>query len=172
MLALDAASALGDKITGLGRFEPPFIVSDSRPPAPHDYVAHQDALVADGRRDDAVAYFMTEMLGVPAEYIEPMKQDPSWAGMAALAHTYAYDGRIVAGTQDGTALPRDRWSIAAPVLVLVGGSSEPFFREGADDLARVLPDVTVQTVPDQDHSAFWMAPETVAAPIVAFLRQT
>ncbi len=113
VLALDAASALGDAVIGLFLYEPPFIVDDARPPMPADYVAHVEGLVADGKRSEAVEYFMTEALQIPAEWVAGMKQDPSWDQMAALAHTYAYDGRILEGLQDGTPLPRDRWSIDA-----------------------------------------------------------
>ncbi|MFF4411549.1 alpha/beta fold hydrolase [Streptosporangium sp. NPDC001559] len=168
-LALDAASALGDKVTGLYLYEPPFIVDDSRPPAPADYVEHQDALVAAGRRDEAVEYFMTEMIGVPAEYVPAMKQDPSWETMVRYAHTYAYDGRIMRGLQDGGPLPTDRWSIKAPIAVAVGGDGEAFIRAGAQALAAILPNVTVLTLAGHDHSAFWTAPEPVAEQARAFL---
>ncbi|MUN37355.1 alpha/beta fold hydrolase [Actinomadura litoris] len=169
-LALDAADALGGKVTGLYLYEPPFIVDESRTPAPADYVEHQQALVAAGRRGEAVEYFMTEMVGVPAEFIPAMKQDPSWDAMAEYAHTYAYEGQILRGLQDGRPLPADRWSIDAPVAVAVGGNGEAFIREGAHALAKILPDVTVLTLPDQDHSAFWMAPEPVARQVRTFLQ--
>jgi uncharacterized protein YndB with AHSA1/START domain/pimeloyl-ACP methyl ester carboxylesterase len=168
-IALDAASVLGDKVTGLYLYEPPFIVDDSRPPAPADYVDHVEALVAAGKRSEAVEYVMTEMIGVPTEYIEPMKQDPSWAEMARYAHTFAYEGRILRGLMDGKPLPADRWSIDAPIAVAIGGSSEPYFRVGADALAALLPKVTVLTLPGQDHGAFWAAPAPVAAQICEFL---
>lgn len=168
-LALDAATALGGKVTGLYLYEPPFIVSDSRSPAPDDYVEHQEALVAAGKRSEAVEYFMTRMIGVPAEYIPMMKQDPSWDEMVKYAHTYAYDGRILRGLQDGEPLPTDRWSIDAPIAVAVGGNGEAFMREAADALAAILPTVTVMTLPDHDHSAFWMAPDAVAQQARAFL---
>lgn len=168
-ITLDAASTLGDKVTGLYLYEPPFIVDDSRPPAPADYVEHVEELVAADKRGEAVEYVMTEMIGVPAEYIEPMKQDPSWDEMARYAHTYAYEGRILHGLMDGTPLPADRWSIDAPVAVAVGGNSEPYFRVGADALAALLPNVTVLTLPDQDHGAFWAAPEPIAEQVREFL---
>ncbi len=168
-LALDAASALGGKVTGLYLYEPPFIVSDSRPPAPADYLEHLAALVAAGKRSEAVEYFMTEMIRLPAEYIPMMKQDSSWDSMVKYAHTYAYDGRILRGLQDGKPLPTDRWTIDAPIAVAVGGNGEAFIREGADALAAILPNVTVLTLPDHDHSAFWMAPEAVAQQARDFL---
>ena len=168
VLALDAASALGDAVTGLFLYEPPFIVDDARPSMPADYVAHVEGLVADGKRSEAVEYFMTEALQIPAEWVDGMKQDPSWDQMAALAHTYAYDGRILEGLQDGTPLPRDRWSTGAPVLVLVGANSEPFFVTAANALAEVLPHVTVELLPGQDHAAFWMAPDAIVDAVVRF----
>lgn len=169
-LALDAASALGDRVSGIYLYEPPFIVDDSRDPAPADYLAHQEALVAAGRRDEAVEYFMTEMIRVPAEYLPMMKEDPSWQEMVRYAHTYAYDGRILAGLQDGTPLPTDRWHIDAPIAVAVGGNGEEFIRRGAAALAALLPNVTVLTLEGQDHSAFWIAPEPVAEQLRAFVR--
>lgn len=168
-LALDAASALGDKVSGLYLYEPPFIVDDSRPPVPADSVEHLEALVAAGKRSEASEYFMTEVVGVPAEYLPMMKADPSWAQMAAYAHTYAYDGRIWRGLQDGTPLPTDRWTIDAPIAVAVGGNSEKFMRTGAEALAAILPNVTVLTLADHDHGAFWAAPEPVAEQARTFL---
>ncbi|GAA4014417.1 hypothetical protein GCM10022247_41620 [Allokutzneria multivorans] len=168
-LALDAASALGGKVSGLYLYEPPFIVDDSRPPVPADSVEHLEALVAAGKRSEANEYFMTEVVGVPAEYIPMMKADPSWAEMAAYAHTYAYDGRIWRGLQDGAPLPTDRWSIDAPIAVSVGGNSEAFMRTGAAALAAILPNVTVLTLADHDHGAFWAAPDPVADQIRTFL---
>ncbi|UYO95648.1 alpha/beta hydrolase [Microbacterium sp. M28] len=168
-LALDAASALGDAVAGVYLYEPPFIVDDSRAPAPADYVAHQEELVAAGRRDEAVEYFMSEMIGVPEEYLPLMKDDPSWQEMVRYAHTYAYDGRIMQGLQDGAPLPRDRWRIDAPIAVAVGSNGEGFIRAGAQALAALLPHVTVLTLEGQDHSAFWMAPEPVAEQIRGFL---
>ncbi|MFE2770736.1 alpha/beta fold hydrolase [Microbacterium resistens] len=168
-LALDAASALGERVAGLYLYEPPFIVDDSRAPAPADYVEHQEGLVAAGRRDEAVEYFMTEMIGVPAEYLPMMKEDPSWQEMVRYAHTYAYDGRIMRGLQDGTPLPEGRWHIDAPIGVAVGGEGEPFIRAGAEALAGLLPNVRVLELEGHDHSAFWTAPEPVAAQVREFL---
>jgi pimeloyl-ACP methyl ester carboxylesterase len=49
VLALDAA-AQGLAIPQLALYEPPFIVDDSRPPLPADYVSHLNQLIAAGRR--------------------------------------------------------------------------------------------------------------------------
>jgi alpha-beta hydrolase superfamily lysophospholipase len=74
-------------IRGLALWEPNFIVDHSRPPLPTDYVEHLNALVAAGRRGDAVAYFMTTAVGMPAEFVAPMRDAPFWPAQDALAHT-------------------------------------------------------------------------------------
>ena len=131
VLALEAAERLSG-ITRLALYEPPFITDDSRAPLPEDYVDRLNELVAAGRRGDAVELFMTAAAGVPAEYIGPMRQDPSWAGMEKVAHTLAYDGAVMGETMSGRPLPRDRWvTVTAPTLVMAGGNSEPFFHSGA-----------------------------------------
>ncbi|MFC7548510.1 alpha/beta fold hydrolase [Plantactinospora sp. GCM10030261] len=162
VLALDAATALGAKVTGLYLYEVPFIVDDSRPPVPADYVAHLDELVRAGRRSEAVEYLMVEAVGVPPEYIDAMKADPSWEVMTRYAHTISYDGRILAGTQDGRPLPADRWTHATRTVAVVGANSPEFFHAGAKQLVDLLPNAEFLVLPDQDHSAFWMAPQVIA----------
>ncbi|MBU5444441.1 alpha/beta fold hydrolase [Paenibacillus sp. MSJ-34] len=168
VLALDIATALGGKIDKLFLYEPSFIVDDSRPPVPADYVEHVTVLVQSGKRSEAVEYFMTAAVGVPAEYIEPMKADPSWELMVKYAHTLAYDGMIVQGTQDGKPLPRDRWRFDAPAAVAVGANSPPFFHEGAKALTELLPSCTYMALEGLDHSAFWMSPDKVTEAIREF----
>lgn len=74
-IALDAASALGHKATGVCIFDPLFFVDDSAQLPPADHVARVEELIAAGKRSEAAEYVMAEVIGVPAEYIEPMKMD-------------------------------------------------------------------------------------------------
>lgn len=162
VLTLDAAAALGDRLAGLFLFEPPFVVGPGRPPVPSVFREHVEGLVREGRRSDAVEYFFTQVVGVPAEFIGPMRADPSWEAMCAHAHTLSYDAQIMAGTQDGTGLPADRWSFSGPVEVVVGEHSEPFLHDAAQALVDLLPHATLRGLPGQDHSAFWAAPDALA----------
>ena len=75
VLALEAASQLPVKVKKLALYEPPFIVGDSRPPLPKDYVQQVNEMVAAGRRGDAVALFM-KVVGVPEEFIPQMREMP------------------------------------------------------------------------------------------------
>ena len=165
-LALMAARTPRDSISKLALYEPPFIVDDSRAPLPDDYVTALDALVSAGRRGDAVEYFMTAGVGVPEEAIAQMRDDPSWGGLEALAHTLAYDGRIVDGAMAGRPLPAE-WatSVTVPTLVMDGGNSPPWQRRSVEALADLIPDAQRLTLEGQDHGA---APEVLAPVLESF----
>jgi len=166
VLTLRAAVA-GLPIDKLVAYEPPFIVDASRPPVPDDYVRHLDELVAAGRRGDAVAYFLTTGVGVPEQMVEQMRAAPMWPGMEAVAHTLAYDGRIMGDTMRGMPLSREPWSgVTIPALVMDGGASPPWQREAAKSLADVLPNARYSTLEGQDHGP---APEVLAPPVLEFL---
>ncbi|HEY4853383.1 MAG TPA: alpha/beta hydrolase [Streptosporangiaceae bacterium] len=153
VLALDAAAA-GLPITRLALFEPPFVVDDSRPPFPVDYVQQLDASVADGRPGDAVELFMTAAVGMPADAVAGMRQSPFWPTLEAVAHTIAYDGRILGSTVSGAPLPGDRWAaVTVPVLVMHGTGTMPWLITAARALADLLPTATLQAVQGEQHSA-------------------
>jgi pimeloyl-ACP methyl ester carboxylesterase len=157
-VVLDAA-AVTPGITKVAVYEPPFIIDDSRPPLPVDYVAHLNKLVADGKRGEAIKYFLTQAVGIPAEFLGGMEQDPSWDGMLKVAHTVPYDGAFVADEMQGKPLPTDRWAnVTVPTLVIEGGASEAFFHSGADALAKVLKNATRKTLEGQTHE---VAPEAI-----------
>lgn len=152
ILALEAARALGSKITKLAVYEPPFIVDDSRPPLPRDYVARLDALIAQNRRSEAVALLMTEAAGVPAEFVAQMRDTPMWAASETVAHTIAYDGAIVGDTMSSSPAPLRKFAaVTIPTLVLDGGASPASMHHGAQALVDVLPDARLHTLPGQDH---------------------
>jgi pimeloyl-ACP methyl ester carboxylesterase len=166
VLTLRAAAA-GLPIEKLVAYEPPFIVDASRPPVPDDYVRHLDELVAAGRRGDAVAYFLTTGVGVPEQMVEQMRTAPMWPGMEAVAHTLAYDGRIMGDTMRGMPLSSEPWSdVTIPTLVVDGGASPPWQRDAARALVDVLPDARYSTLEGQDHGP---APEVLAPTVLEFL---
>ncbi|MBP1996239.1 alpha/beta fold hydrolase [Paenibacillus eucommiae] len=168
VLALEAASLLGDQVTKLYLYEPPFIINDSRKPVPTEYVQHLNMLNQADKRSEAVEYFMSEALGIPAEYIGYMKADPSWKAMETMSHTLTYDGMIMGDTQSGRPLPTDRWKVNVPTLIMTGENSEPLFHDAAKALAELLPLVESRTLPGQDHSAVVMAPNILAKTIIDY----
>jgi pimeloyl-ACP methyl ester carboxylesterase len=165
VLALDAVAA-GLPITRLALFEPPFVVDDSRPPGPADYVQRLDAFVADGRPGDAVELFLTGAVNMPAEAIAGMRQSPFWPALESVAHTIAYDGRVMGSTMSGAPLPADRWAaVSVPSLVMYGRGTEPWLIAAARALAGLLPNASLQAVDGAQHS---VAPEVLAPALREF----
>lgn len=175
-LALEAARVLPSKIKKLALYEPPFIIDDSRPPLPTDYVEQLNAAIAAGDPGDAVEIFMTKALLIPAEFVAmmrnaPMNQSfpegqkpPEWSDMEKVAHTLAYDGLIVRDYLAGKPLPPGRWAtVPARTLVIVGGNSEPFFHDGAQALVDAMPHAQRRILEGQDHAVN----PAVLAPVVA-----
>jgi pimeloyl-ACP methyl ester carboxylesterase len=150
-------------------YEPVFVVDDSRPLPPEDYVDRLDELIAAGRRGEAVEYFMTQAVRDSAGFVEQMKRTPMWPLFEAVAHTLAYDGAIVEDVTRGTPLPRYRWAeVTMPVLVTNGGSSYPFMAAAADALAAMLPNAERRTLAGQTHGA---EPEVLAPFLAEFFRR-
>ncbi len=172
-LALEAANRLGGKVKKQALFEPPFIVDGTRSPLPADYAARVGELAAAGQRGAAVEYFMSEAVGVPPEFIEPMKQSPMWADLQQVAHTLRYDGELMGDTMLGKPLSPTRWRAAtARTLVLDGGASPAWLRNGAKMLAEVLPNAQYRTLEGQDHSLLMSAPDVLAGVLVEFFEST
>jgi pimeloyl-ACP methyl ester carboxylesterase len=163
-LALEAA-ARGLTITRLAVWEPNFLIDDSRPPLPDEYVRQLTELVSSGRRGDAVEYFMTKAVGLPDEFVAPMRDTPIWVGMEAVAHTLAYDGTVVGDSMSGKPLPAGRWaSVPVPTLVIDGGQS-PWLSAGAKAIADALPYAQRRTLAGQSHG---VAPEAIAPVLEEF----
>jgi pimeloyl-ACP methyl ester carboxylesterase len=152
VLALKAARQPKSSIKKLAVYEPPILVDNSRPRPPEDYYTRLTELVSAGRRSEAVAYFMTEGLQVPAEALAQMQKSPAWPAFEAMAHTLVYDNAIVADTMLGKLLSKDQWaSIRMPTLVMDGGNSPVYMHTGAQALLDVLPNAQHHRFPGQSH---------------------
>jgi pimeloyl-ACP methyl ester carboxylesterase len=145
-LALIAAEQ-GVPVDRLALWEPPFI-PEGVPKPPSDQVEQYERMVAEGRRGDAVEYFMSKVVGLPAEMVAGARSQPWWAATEALAHTLAYDARIM-GDYD---VPVDRAAnVKVPTVVIAGGADMPFMRDSAQALADALPDGEVRFLDGQGH---------------------
>ena len=160
-LAIQAAAS-GLAITKLALWEAPFIIGDSRPRPAADTASVYRKFVAEGRRGDAVEYFMTQVVGLPEEFAAFGRTQPWWAGSEALAHTLAYDAEIMGDYS----LPTDRIArVAMPTLVLDGGASFDWMGQTAQAITDALPDGRRQTLPGQEHN---VDPTVLAPALEAF----
>ncbi|HET9725026.1 MAG TPA: alpha/beta hydrolase [Actinomycetota bacterium] len=146
VLAMLAAGA-GLPVARLAMWEPPFI-PEGMPTPPEDQVERYEAMVAEGRRGDAVEYFMSKVVGMPPEFVEGARQQPFWAATEALAHTLAYDARIMGDYR----IPVERAAgVEVPALVVAGGADMPWMRDTATALADALPQGRTSFLDGQGH---------------------
>jgi pimeloyl-ACP methyl ester carboxylesterase len=161
VLAADAAAALPG-FTKLALYEPPFIVDDTHAPREDTFVPDTEALIAAGDRSGALKKFMRHV-GMPAAMLAIMPLTPPWKKLKAVAPTLPYDLRILGDTGRGVPLDATRWSGAtAPAIVMDGGKSPQYMRNGAKALAEALPKAQYRTLPGQTH----MIKAAVVAPAV------
>ncbi len=147
ILALEAA-ARGLAITKLAVWEPPYIVDDSRPPVPKDYKEQLTELLAAGRRGDMIELFLTQVVGLPAEFVAPMRQSPFWPSMEAVAHALIYDAIIVGDFS----LPIGRVATVKVPTVVIDGGQTPWLSNAAEAVATALPDAQRRTLEGQPHN--------------------
>ena len=144
-------------------WEPPYMVdAATRPPA--DAADTLERLVGEGRRADAVEYFMTKVVGMPPEAVSAARTQPWWADQEKVAHTLAYDDRILGDYS----VPLDAAArVAVPTLILTGGKSFPFLRQTAEALAKAIPDARTDVLEGQEHV---VDPTVLAPAVTAFLK--
>lgn len=161
-IALETA-AVTPGVTKVFVYEVPFIVDDGRAPLT-DYAGDTARLVADGKIEEVLEYFMTQAVGMPAEFLGGMKEDQGmWGGMIAIAPTIAHDAAFMGDFMKGKLLPEGYWSkVKVPVLVADGGGSDAWMGTAATALNNALPDSRRVTLADQTH----MVDPTVLAPVM------
>jgi pimeloyl-ACP methyl ester carboxylesterase len=141
------AAARGAAVTKLALWEPPYILDENaRPPA--DQVEQYGRMIAENRRGDAAEYFMAQVVRLPPEFVASARNEPWWAAQEALAHTLAYDARIMG---DYSIPTETAGAVRAPTIVLAGGADMPFMRASAEALADAIPLGEVRFLEGQGH---------------------
>jgi pimeloyl-ACP methyl ester carboxylesterase len=164
VLALHAA-ARSPQITRLALYEAPFIVDDTRAPTGPEYHQKLTELLAHGKRGPAVRLFL-RLVGLPPLVIGGLGLTPLWPKLKAIAPTLPHDSLITVEHQQGRPLSPDLWVAATKsTLVLCGGASEAWMRNGMQALADTLPDATLRTLDGQTHN---LRPKVVVPHLVRF----
>lgn len=136
------------RFTKMALYEAPFIVDDSHPMPPPNTAEIYNNFIKEGRRSDAVEYFMGKIVGLPQEFIEQSKQSPYWAYGEKLAHTLAYDATAMGDYHLPTELAA---SISIPTIVIVGSATWPFLISTGKALAEAIPGAQYYELEGQTH---------------------
>jgi pimeloyl-ACP methyl ester carboxylesterase len=163
-LAMEAAVRLGSKVKKLAMYEPPYNDEDGARQAWRNFRRQLEDALAAGRRGEAVGLFLM-LLGVTADQLDGMRQDPMWPMWEAMAPTIAYDA---AALGEEASIPTGRAAgIAVPTLVIDGSESYPFMHTTAAALARAIPTAQHRTLEGQTHE---VAPDALAPVLVEFFQ--
>jgi len=162
-LAMQAAVALGSKVSRLAMYEAPHNGDPDAQDAWREYLRELGQLLAAGEHGDAVALFM-RFIGTPGDQIEGMRKAPFWPAMEAIAPTMAYDHAAIVG---------DRWSppvdlaarVSVPALVMAGDASLPFMPRTAKALSEAMPHGQLRILAGQTHN---VKPDVLAPVLVDF----
>jgi pimeloyl-ACP methyl ester carboxylesterase len=162
-LAMEAAIKLGNKVKRLAMYEPPYNDDEAARKAWKDFRKQLKEALAQGRRGDAVALFMM-LVGMPADHVPAMRQNPLWPMFEAVAPTIAYDAAVLG---DDASIPTERAArVAIPALVMDGGATEwPFMHTTAQALARAMSHAQHRTLEGQTHE---VAAEAIGPVLVEF----
>jgi pimeloyl-ACP methyl ester carboxylesterase len=155
-IALRAAAA-GLPVAGIVAYEAPFLNEDTPRPAV-DPAEHIRELVGSGRRREAVAFWMSDVVHLPDEMLAQTEGAPWVAALEPLTPTLPYDLAVTDGGVPVSELAR----ITAPVLILGGKNSPGWFQRSVAEQAAATPGAQLRMLDGFDHNA----PPEVIAPIL------
>ncbi len=146
-LTLEAAAA-HLPLTRVAFYEPPYMVGPKARKVPANFEAEVQKLVAEGRNGDAVAYFMTKLIGMPSIFLLPMKFTKMWPTLSAQAPSLPFDMAAV----NGFAPPSERLKgIDVPALAIYGSKTMPVLIDSTRLCAQTIPGAELVVLPGQTH---------------------
>ena len=125
-----------------------------------------EELVASGDRDEALATFMRDIVGMPEADLDAFRADPIWPVRAFAVGTTIRELRAeVSPAASLEALG----AVRQPVLQILGGASAPVFGEATRALDARLRNGRVVTIDGARHAAHHTHADAFVAAIEAFL---
>jgi pimeloyl-ACP methyl ester carboxylesterase len=145
-------------------YEPP--INAGRPVALPDLHERLLTLLEAGDRAGVVATFLEEVARVPAPQLERLRRLPASHQRVSVAATIP---REVWAQGEYVLEPERFRGLEAPVLLLLGGASPPFFRAALDRVQAAVPRAELVVLPGQTHGAIDLVPELFAREVIGFL---
>lgn len=158
-IALRAAAA-GVSLAAVAAYEAPFLNEDT-PRSAIDPAEHIDALVRTGRRSEAVKFWMSEVVRMPAEMIAQLDGAPWAKALEPLTPTLPHDLAVTAGGVPAAELA----NITTPVLILGGANSPAWFRRSVTEQAAATPGARLQIIDGYEHN---IPPEVITPLLIGF----
>ena len=131
---------------------------------PVEFVERMEALLAEGKDEEAVVTLFRDAVGSTDEELQIVRSQPSWPGRVAAAHTLPRELRV---HDEHRFDPEAAARIAVPTLLLVGADAPDRFQP--EPVLDALPDGELAELAGQEHEADIVAPQLVAEQLVRFL---
>jgi pimeloyl-ACP methyl ester carboxylesterase len=148
ILALEAALRLGNKVSKLVIYDPPYSSDEAEYNQSKLFNEELFQLLEQGKNAEAIKFFLSG-IGMPEEMIEGMAYSPQWETMLALAPTLAYDNTIAL---DFAPLEQAA-KLNTPIQIIVGENSPVSMHEVATQLSQTMPQAKYLLLSGQDHYA-------------------
>jgi pimeloyl-ACP methyl ester carboxylesterase len=107
------------------------------------------------------------VIGVPAEVVDGMAQDPSWPDFLSVAPTLVYDLGNSSDLNTDPDLKTRLSDVTVPAVVFSGDQTFPGMPAAADAVAAALPNATRRIVAGEGHGP---STEGILPPLLEFLR--
>ena len=164
--ALGAATQ-SDKVDGLILYEPWIAVEDESLYTPAQLEQFDKFLAADDR-EGLTMMLLSEIVGILPRDMEQLMAAPSWNERLAVAHTIPREARA----EETYRLPADQaGKLTIPVLLLLGGDSQPDAKRVNTMLEEALPNARTVVMQGQHPAAMRTAPDMVAGAVLGFWRE-
>jgi pimeloyl-ACP methyl ester carboxylesterase len=133
-------------------FEPPYVVVNSEDTQPPDDAATKLAsLTNQGKKSEAVKYFMTKVMGMPGFIVFLFKLfgKSIWKKNESVANTLSYDVAIMGNYS----VPKKvAASISVPTVVIGGEKSPRILKNAVEAVANSIPQSQIRMLKGQSHN--------------------
>ena len=168
LAALEAAQR-SDNIRKLVLFEPTVRSGGGVEFYPDGAIDRIEHLLAQERREEAVAYLLREVFAVSLDELERMQQQVVWQRRLDAAPTIPRELRAQAGYTFDPARFR---GLNVPTLVIVGGRSAGMVQRQAEMVTDALRGARKVELPGQGYAAIDASPGAFVREVVEYLRDT
>ncbi len=166
LCALEAA-LLTPHLGRLILYEPTILLGRRNRPAASD--AHMQALLDAGHSEEALLFFLGDIVKIPPQELAAMQTEPHWPGRVAAAHTIPRELQEI----DRYAFDPLRFrTLRTPTLLLVGGESLPHRTTVTETLHQALSNSQIVVLQGQHHTAIRTAPDLVVQKVITFFTET
>lgn len=156
-----------DDLRALILYEPPIPVGDHEM-YQEDELAEMKALLDEGKDEQALVLFLSEVADIPSAQIDALRSAPNWQARVDTART-AY--RETQAPDSYHFNPARFERMTTPTLLLTGGESPQWFADAVELVTDVLPASQIIVLKGQEHVAINTAPDLFVETVLAFISE-